>query len=81
MSWMFYNCENLNNVDLTSFDAQNVTNMNNMFCGCKNLNNLDLSSFDNKNITNMNSMFFECPVSLYQSNKCKFKNFKKEELI
>ena len=50
---MFWNCKKLENIDLSSFDTKNVTNMNGMFYGCKNLNRLDLSSFDTKNVTNM----------------------------
>ena len=55
--------------------------MSDMFFECNNLNNLDLSSFDTKNFNNMNSIFYGCPVCIYESNKSKFKKFKKEELF
>ena len=78
---MFSDCERINKINFIYYNTSYIINMKHMLYDCKNLNNVDLSSFDTKNVTNMNSMFFECPVSLYQSNKSKFKNFKKEELI
>ena len=35
---MFYNCFYLTNIDLSSFDTKNVTNMSFMFSNCSNLN-------------------------------------------
>ena len=35
---MFYYCENLSELNLSSFNTINVTNMNWMFDGCNNLN-------------------------------------------
>ena len=37
MSGMFYGCEKLTSLDLTSFDVSNVTVMNNMFAYCSSL--------------------------------------------
>ena len=34
---MFNNCLNLTNIDLSSFDTKNVTNMSAMFYECSNL--------------------------------------------
>jgi len=59
-SSMFSDCSYLKNIDLSSFDTKNVTNMSNMFNGCSNLKNIVLSSFDTKNVTNMNGMFKGC---------------------
>ena len=81
MSCMFSNCNNLIYLDLSSFNTKNVTNMSWMFYRSYNLNNLDLSSFDTKNVTDMSSMLYGCPDSIYESNKSKFKKFKKEELF
>ena len=39
---MFYECNNLNYLDLSSFDTKNVINMSNMFNNCSKLNNLNL---------------------------------------
>ena len=57
---LFYNCSNLQNVDLSSFNAQNVTNMSYMFYNCSNLQNVDLSSFNAQNVTNIHGMFYKC---------------------
>ena len=56
----YYGCEKLKEINLSSFDTKNVTNMSFMFSSCNNLTNLDLSSFDTKNVTNMNGMFGIC---------------------
>ena len=42
MEKMFYNCNALTSLDLSSFNTTYVTNMSNMFYGCKNLRTLDL---------------------------------------
>ena len=55
-SYMFYNCFYLKSVDLSSFDAQNVVNMEGMFC-CNNLETIDLSLINTKNVTTMSSLF------------------------
>ncbi len=55
---LFYGL-NLQNLDLSSFNTQNVTNMSYMFWNCK-IQNLDLSSFNTLNVTNMIYMFGEC---------------------
>ena len=47
-------------IDLSSFDTQNITNMQNMFYGCNNLINIDLSSLNTQNVTNMENMFYNC---------------------
>ena len=59
-SRMFQFCSRIIDMDLTSFDTTNVTNMYGMFSHCKNLKNLDLSSFNTKNVTNMSEMFEYC---------------------
>ena len=59
-SFMFYNCSNLINIDLSSFDARNVNNLSKMFFKCSNLENIDFTSFDTKNVNNMSYMFAFC---------------------
>ena len=77
MSSMFYECGNLNYLNLSNFNTKNVTNMSYMFYKC---NNLDLSSFNTDNATNMNGILYGCPDNIYELNKSKFKNVKKEKL-
>ena len=63
MSWLFFNCDSLYSLDVSSFDTGNVTNMSNMFNGCSGLTSLDVSSFDTGNVTNMAGMFSGCHFS------------------
>ena len=59
-SYLFYYFRNLENIDLSSFDTSNVTDMSHMFDDCSSLTNLDLSNFNTYNVTNMDSMFVRC---------------------
>ena len=65
--FMFYNCKNITNIDLSNFNTKNVTNMQGMFAGCKSLKNLNLSNFNTQNVTNMWRMFSDCS-SLKEEN-------------
>ena len=52
MSFMFYNCKSLKEIDLKKFNTNKVINMNRMFYGCKSLTKLDLSPFNTENVIN-----------------------------
>ena len=60
MSLMFYGCQRLTSLDLSSFNTANVTDMSYMFCSCQSLTSLDLSSFNTANVTDMSNMFQAC---------------------
>ena len=45
---MFNSCQNLEELDLSSFDTKNVSCFFSMFLGCQNLKYIDLSSFEIK---------------------------------
>lgn len=62
MSKMFYNCYNLNSLNLSQFNTGNVEKMNEMFYNCKGLNSLDLSAFNTAKVNNMYRMFYYCFV-------------------
>ena len=79
---MFSLCSNLENINVSSFDTKNVTNMNFMFFNCYNLINIDLSSFDTKNVTNMNEMFTCCfKLNTVKINNCESNMKLKKELV
>ena len=59
MSCLFYSYQGTN-LDVSSWDTGDVTNMKYMFYGCINLTSLDLSNFNTNNVTNMESMFDGC---------------------
>jgi surface protein len=60
MSYMFYGCESLEELDLSSFNTSNVQNMNSMFSKCNSLKKLILRYFNTENVTDMRYMFQEC---------------------
>ena len=60
MSRMFYNCKNLQELDLTNFNTSNATKMYGIFGFCEKLQTLDLSSFDTSKVTDMSLMFWRC---------------------
>ncbi len=60
MNNMFYGCEALKELDLSSFNTEGVTKMNNMFNGCSSLKTLDVTSFCTRNVEDMSGMFFKC---------------------
>ena len=60
MENMFNYCTCLENIDLSSFNTENVKNMKYMFGHCESLTNLNLSSFNTKKVKNINFMFGNC---------------------
>ena len=44
MSWMFYGCSSLKELNLNNFNTNNVTNMSFMFSGCLNELKLKIKS-------------------------------------
>ena len=60
-SYMFYNCKNIINIELSNFDSINIINMSNMFAYCESLESLNgISNLNTLNVTNMSSMFSNC---------------------
>jgi len=59
-SCMFYNCNNIINIDLSLFNTKKVNDMKGMFALCSNLKNIDFYSFNTQNINNMERMFYYC---------------------
>ena len=49
MSYMFYNCSSLEELNLNNFNANNVTYMSCMFEYCPKLKELNLNSFNTIN--------------------------------
>ena len=62
MSKMFYNCYELNSLNLSQFNTGNVEKMNEMFYYCRELKSLDLSAFNTAKVNNMYRMFYYCFV-------------------
>ena len=60
MSIMFYNCINLNILDLYSLNTSNVNDMSYMFYNCDKSIHLDLSSFYIKKENKISFMLYGC---------------------
>ena len=73
---MFYQCDKLENLYLTSFNTENVANMSAMFYDCSGLTSLDLSNFNTEKVTSMGHMFNGCSnlKTIYVSDKFTTKN-------
>lgn len=60
MSYMFYRCESLRNLDLQSFNTSNVTDMSYMFSACVSLDTLNVSTFNTSKVKTMEYIFSYC---------------------
>lgn len=50
LGWMFSECEELTNLDISKLDTSKVTDMSCMFSGCVKLSSLDLSHWDDAGV-------------------------------
>ena len=71
MSFMFYECDSLKSIDLSSFTSNHIITMRSTFMGCSSLKSLNLSSFDSSNVNDMSHMFNGC----YSLEDINFLNF------
>ena len=60
MSYMFFSCVALPQLDLRSFDTRKVENMFALFYECRSLTSVNVSSFNTSNVTKMGRVFCEC---------------------
>ena len=54
MNGMFFNCENLEKVDLSNFNSKSCTNMTVIFHGCKKLKKNGITAKDKKILESLN---------------------------
>jgi surface protein len=59
MSYMFYNSA-VENLDLSEWNTENVTNLYATFISCTKLQTIDVSGWDTSNVTNMQNAFNSC---------------------
>ena len=71
LKYMFYGALSLSSIDLSSFDTNNVINMENMFHGCKALTELNLNNFDTSKVTDMVGIF-----AAFMTYELSYSNFK-----
>ena len=60
MSYMFFGCTSISNIDVSRWNVGNVTNMNGLFYGCTSLNSLNIEGWNTSSVSNMNNIFCEC---------------------
>ena len=65
MNCLFNKYFSLSSLNLSNFNTNKVTNMNDMFNECSSLNSLNLSNCNTKKVSNMEYMFNNL------NNKCK----------
>lgn len=58
--YMFTDCKNLQEIDLSGFDLSNATNMSYMFNKCTALKTVKFGKVDTSKVTTMREMFMEC---------------------
>ena len=58
--YMFNNCENITEIDLSHFDSSIVTSMGSMLYRCFSLVSVNFSNFNTSKILSMNSLFYFC---------------------
>ena len=77
---MFYNLENIIEIDLSFFDFSEVTNMNGMFRESKNLEKIKFGTINTSSIENMGYLFYKCykliSIDLSNFNTSKVNNMK-----
>ncbi len=57
---MFASCSSLKDIDVSSFNTSNVTDMDSMFGGCSGLTSIDVSNFDTSSVESIDAMFSGC---------------------
>ena len=79
MSYMFYECSELTNLDavLSYLNTTNVTDMSFMFYGCASLTSIDMSNINTANVTKMGAMFANC----YNLESINLSNFNTANVI
>ena len=60
MSYLFYKCSSIKEINFISIKTTQVNKMRAMFVECFELEYLDLSNFDTSNVTDMAFMFNNC---------------------
>lgn len=60
MSYMFFYCTLISNIDVSRWNVGNVTNMQGIFYGCTSLNSLNIEGWNTSSVSNMTNLFNGC---------------------
>ena len=81
MKCMFMYCASLNELYLSNFKTEKVTDMSEMFNECTSLDELNISNFTFSNEINMKQMFHDCSKELKNKIKALNLNIKDQAFI
>lgn len=77
LSCMFYNCNKLQSIDMSTWDVSQIYDMSYMFYQCSSLSSIEFSNWDTHNVKSMANMFGKCSslesidVSHFNMQSCK----------
>ena len=57
---MFYNCDDIIEIDMIQFDTSSVTDMSYMFALCQSLNSLNVNNLNTEKVETFENMFYNC---------------------
>ena len=77
LRYIFYDCSDITEIDLSKFNSSQVTNMAAMFYKCINLISINFENFDTSQVSQMGSMFRECS----KLSSLNLSNFDTSELV
>lgn len=60
MSYMFFYCTSISNIDVSRWNVGNVTSMQGMFEGCLSLKSLNVEGWNTSSVSNMSNLFKGC---------------------
>lgn len=60
MSYMFFYCTSISNIDVSRWNVGNVTSMQGMFYGCTSLKSLNIEGWNTSSVSNMTNLFNGC---------------------
>lgn len=60
MSYAFYGCTSLKNVDLTNCNISEIKNISGMFSNCTSIENINFGDNDVHGVENLENMFYKC---------------------
>ena len=73
---MFFNCNNITEIDFTNFDSSEITKLSQTFKNCHQLISINLSNWDVSKVTDINGLFHNC----YSITSIELPNFKNSNI-
>ena len=74
---MFYECDNIKEINFAKFDTSFIKSLESMFSDCKSLVSVDVKNFKTQNVINMSCLFYNC----HSLQKLDLSNFKLDNVV